>query len=368
MFFVRDSAKMSLGSGGYLRSLQIAEIVAQASHSLVDFSQCALTPTTRSGRFERWRIMRRLNGRADVGTSGDRSRNKKTAMGYKFIGELMDSVANVDAFIWERTQRHGGLAAARERRIPTVAVGHNLESLVPTETLLYVEGSLHDRFAAECDQLALADQRVVISNRDQWLLALFGVESIVLPYHPPQQRLRALRQVRARRQLAGRDKRVLIMGNAMYPPTYEGMRHLLRVLIARGLTGSAITVDVMGFGAERLAAECTAEGMVFHGAVDDARMFDLMQTATAAIVYQKTGSGALTRIPDFLTAGLPVLANPTAARTYEHLAGVHIFHDDTDLVGLAETLDFQTLPAEPAYPERAAQRFIACLEQGGLAD
>ncbi|MES1940345.1 hypothetical protein T5B8_08884 [Salinisphaera sp. T5B8] len=309
--------------------------------------------------------MRRLSARADVGDSGDRSRNKKTAMGYKLIGELMDSVARVDAFIWERTQRHGGLAAARERGIPTVAVGHNLESLVPTETLLYSDGGLHDRFAAECGQLALADHRVVISSRDQWLLALFGVESIVLPYHPPQHRLHALRQVRARRQQPGRHKRVLIMGNAMYPPTYEGMRHLLQVLIGGGLTGGATSVDVMGFGAERLAADCTGDGIVFHGAVSDVHMFNLMTTATAAIVYQKTGTGALTRIPDFLAAGLPVLANPCAARAHEHLEGVHLFHDDADLVGVVESLDTQALPAEPAFPERAAQRFIACLEQGG---
>ena len=364
MFFVRDTSVTTPGSGGYLRSMQIAEIVLGASHQMVDLSQALIKPRTVHGRLARRRVMRSLaDGPHNAPTVSD-GRRKRTAMRYQQAQALFESVPRVDGFIWERTQRHGGFAAARARGIPTVAVAHNIESLVSNEALTYAKGGLHGRFAAECAQLALADHRFVISERDQWLLSLFGIDSSVLPYYPPQRRRLALETVRARRAPCDQNRRFLVMGSAYYPPTYEGMRYILRVMINSGVLARGITIDVMGFGSERLRQDCDAKGIRFHGSVSDDEMFDLMAATTAAILYQHHGTGALTRVVDFLLAGVPVLANPAAARSYEHLADVRVFFDEDDLVESMRGC-FPPLAAAVGYPARSAARFLNSL---GSAD
>lgn len=156
--------------------------------------------------------------------------------------------------------------------------------------------------------------------------------------------------------------RLLVMGSGFYPPNYQGMRHMLRLLAASGLTGSALGVDVMGFGTERLEHEYAAPGIVFHGSVSDRAMFDLMRVADAGVIYQHAGSGALTRIPELLIAGVTVLANDAAARGHEHTEGVQIFADTAELIDRIEALDRSSTVPEPAYPRRAAQRFVASLD------
>ncbi|MES1951267.1 hypothetical protein S4A8_10436 [Salinisphaera sp. S4-8] len=316
-------------------------------------------------RLARRRVMRSLADGPHNAPAVSESRRKNTAMRYQQACGLFDSVARVDGFIWERTQRHGGFAAARARGIPTIAVAHNIESLVADEELTYAKGGLHDRFAAECAQLALADHRFVISERDQWLLSLFGIDSSVLPYYPPQYRHSVLATVRARRNPGDHPRRFLIMGSAYYPPTYEGMRYLLRLIIDSGVLARGITIDVMGFGSERLRQDCDATGIRFHGAVSDAAMFDLMAVTTAAIIYQHHGTGALTRVVDFLLAGVPILANPAAARSYEHLAGVSVFFEDEDLLERLNTCTHECAP-DVHYPQRAAERFLDTLHMSGI--
>lgn len=363
MIFVRDAQNSTPDSGGYLRSLQISELVLSAEHRIVDIVPRVVKPVTWLDRRRRGRQMRALKRLPDTGQSADRFRLKKTSMHYHQTRCLLDDLSDVRAFLWERTQRHGGVAAARHRGIPTVALCHNLESLVPSEDLMYSIGGLHERFRAECDQLARADARVVISERDQWLLRLFGIDSTVLPYHPPRERLLELEQIRRARALRRTpQRRLMIMGSAHYPPTYEGMRYLIETITRSGLLCGDMAVDVLGFGSHRLQPICQSPGIDFHGAVDKLHLYELMKDTAAAVVYQHSGSGALTRIPEYLAAGIPVLANPTAARNYEHLPGVALFRDDEELIERVRALDAgQNIEAAP-QPVRAEQRFMDLIE------
>jgi len=361
LLFVRDSQKTTIGSGGYLRSLQIAELVVAAGHRMVDLPQRYPRAGNPAARWERRRAFVPIARDPAYGASHKRSRNKVTASKYRQTLAVIDDQADAGGLIWEFTQHHGALAAARARNLPVTAVAHNIESLLPDETLMYADGGQHERFAAECAHLKLADRRVVISARDQWLLSLFGIDAMVLPYYPPRERLQALQGVRLERWPAAGRTRLLVMGSGFYPPNYQGMRHILRLLAASGITESKVRVEVMGFGTERLEKECAAAGIVFHGSVSDRAMFDVMRQADAAVIYQHAGTGALTRIPELLIAGVPVLANDTAARGYEHSPGVQIFADTAELIARIEALD----PSSPApafpYPWRAAQQFVEYL-------
>lgn len=203
LLFIRDSRKTTVGSGGYLRSLQIAELVVDAGHGLADLPQRYPRAGHAIARFARRRAFAPIARNPVYGASRKRSRNKITASKYRQTLGLVDNQIDVGGLIWEFTQHHGALAAARRRNLPVTAVAHNIESLLLDETLMYADGDRHERFAAECAHLQLADRRVVISPLDQWLLSLFGVQSMVLPYYPPRQRLQALQQVCRERHSRG---------------------------------------------------------------------------------------------------------------------------------------------------------------------
>jgi hypothetical protein len=72
----------------------------------------------------------------------------------------------------------------------------------------------------------------------------------------------------------------------------------------------------------------------------------------AAIVYQECGSGALTKICEFLLAGVPVLANQHAARSYYNCSGVIEFASVAELPLLIKHISGPELKiAEPAKPD-----------------
>jgi hypothetical protein len=58
------------------------------------------------------------------------------------------------------------------------------------------------------------------------------------------------------------------------------------------------------------------------GPLPDEKLDKIMGSVRANIVYQDWGSGSLTRIMETLAAGIPVLVNSHAARSYHNMTGV----------------------------------------------
>jgi hypothetical protein len=103
-----------------------------------------------------------------------------------------------------------------------------------------------------------------------------------------------------------------------------------------------------------------------HGRLELTQLCDLMASSEKAVVFQTRGSGALTRIPELLLAGLPVICNPHAARSAQHYDGVEIFDTDEELVALLNTR--APIPRPPGRPVQAENRLIKRLrELGGLS-
>lgn len=358
MRFVREKQAMTPGSGGDLRSRQIEELLVAARHELLDLDNAVLPPASRRERIRRRRTMKALSRRADVADCGSPFANKKLAGSFLKAGDWLDGLEGISGLLWERTQRHGAMLAARDRGISVVALAHNLESLVAGQALLYCEGGdAHTRFRAECQQLALADLRVVISARDQWLLSLFGLDSLLLPYRPPAERRLWLEEIRRRRDGARPLKRILIMGSAYYEPTFVGMHQLIKILSDSPLTSDGWQIDVMGFGSERLADVAQRPGVALRGTLSHEQLGAQLEQTAVAVVYQESGSGALTRVPEYLIAGVPVLANAAAARSYEHLSGVSIFFSDEELLRRIANIDLSAQPAAPMV-EEALERAV----------
>ena len=77
----------------------------------------------------------------------------------------------------------------------------------------------------------------------------------------------------------------------------------------------------------------------------------ILTRAVACICYQKIGAGALTRICEMLIAGLPVIANNQAVRSYYGMKGIVEIQGLDDLengLECAESLEGEIpVPAKP---------------------
>jgi len=229
-----------------------------------------------------------------------------------------DTVLVLEAFLHaylpliEEVRRRGGRV---------VMFPQNLDSLTPGAvdpmSRRRAPVWMHD----EINVLRLADLVCCISREEQWLLALFGVQSLYLPFYPAEEARPGLRAIRERRRTCSPGK-ILIMGSVVNGPTLAGMQALVAnagrlVEAARGRQ-----IVLAGFGTEVFRSALPNGEFRVLGSVSEVHMTDLLCDAAACVCYQLGTTGALTRIPQLLCAGVPVLANYVAARTYYGMAGL----------------------------------------------
>lgn len=250
--------------------------------------------------------------------------------------------------IWEATKNYVAPYVAKDQNFKVIAVPQNLESFVPD--------AFHESLSTEIQALAEADIVFCISREEEWLLRLHGANAHYLPYYPSssiEQHLLAIRRDRTS------QNRYLILGSAGNPPTREGMIEQIQWLkqIRQHLS---FEVDIVGYGTESLQEYCD-ETFVLHGGISDERLSTILMQAKAALVHQTASSGALTRIPELLIAGIPVIANSNACRSAFSYSGVYCYDD------LLELLDHLKQPLEefpPLLPRPVAaeKRFIDALQ------
>ena len=206
----------------------------------------------------------------------------------------------------------------REERKPIIAICHNIESLSSTQVAENRQGEL---LSHELQVLSECDLVVTISREETFLLENLGVRTFFFPYFPPKNIYDRLMRIRSGRAVA-HVKDVLMVGTANNKATWQGMVQAIRNWQEQEIDAtSGCKLLVAGYGTESLAAYA-GKGVRFLGPLSDEDLDQLMLTVKACLCYQEQASGALTRIPEMLIAGIPVLANPHAARTYYNLKGV----------------------------------------------
>ncbi len=234
-------------------------------------------------------------------------------------------------FLWENSNNTLGAHLAEKQGCAIVAVPQNL---------YWIEagggpGRRH-RVLADLDRevrfLRRCKAVFCISREEQWFLRLQGIDADFLPYYPPRQLEEFLLEIRrARRPLD--ERRFLVLGSATHGPTRRSLVEQIRVM--SGLAGVlGFHVDVAGHGTEALRGEIPSASVVLHGTVSQEQLGQLLSTATAAVVHQRPSAGALTRIPEFLVAGVPVVANVDAGRSTWGYLGVTRYQALAELRGL----------------------------------
>jgi glycosyltransferase involved in cell wall biosynthesis len=252
----------------------------------------------------------------------------------------------------------GGWAAQRNGH-PVVAAPQNFDSLTPGMASALTGRHSPDWFAEELNELRYADAVFVLSAHDRWLLSLHDIHAEILPYHPPadiEEHLLGLRRDRSLRTHAGTS--ILALGTLGSEPTARGFRDLLRML-EEGSDMQSFTTSIViaGYGTEGLRTDFGRIGARVAGTVSEGELDELLLDARALLVHYVPAPGALTRIPEALIAGIPVVANRHAARGFESNPGVHVYDSRDELVELLAA-DLPTPPVVPT-PMAAEGRFIS---------
>lgn len=353
------------GNGYDRRSLQLAELVKSAELEIADIGKTSKNRISRyingflflcKYRFQLYPLSRLypyidfLHSYRFLRIFGEEVENYRNAL---------DRHTGIKLLLWEATENLIPSCIAKTNGFKLVAVPHNLESLVVDLNNSYNWQDLSKLFQIEIQQLAKADAIFCISREEQWLLNLFGIRADFLPYYPPEPILSELLTVREARKNSIQN-RFLILGTAKNPPTFLGMVEQIRSLQKIRET-IEFEVDIAGYGTEKLKQYCDRSDFILHGTVDSQKLNKLLTNAKAMLIYQETGVGALTRIPEMLVSGIPVIANGHACRSAFSYSGVYAYENNNELAQLiTQQLDMPEILTRPVDAEK---RFIDCLKQ-----
>ncbi|MFZ4455575.1 MAG: hypothetical protein ACOYOT_05080 [Bacteroidales bacterium] len=219
-----------------------------------------------------------------------------------------------------------------------IALPHNLESLVPNQKsgLGVIDNPFG--FFEEIAALRSSDLVLTISKEESWLLNLFGIRSLYFPYLPSSEEYTILNRIAKERTERKLNRQFLIFGSVSNPPTFKGMVELLRFLQAN--QNEEQVFHIVGFHSERLKSEIEfSSRFQFHGAVSTDELYRLYALVDGAIIHQTPSTGALTKIPELLSAHVPVICNVFGARNYFNFQDVYVYQSLTELPAILGQLN-----------------------------
>jgi hypothetical protein len=270
-------------------------------------------------------------------------------------------------FLVEECTDYARLRAAREAGVGVVCLPHNLEVWQQTVPRDFYSGEpLPQALHREAQFAALGDVVFCLSREEQWFLTNHGAKTDFLPYFPSVGEVRRLTRIRnSRLEHPPSGYEFFTVTTGANAKNREGVAALAEV-IEQLPNDASFHLHVGGHALEELRPRFASKRCTFHGALTDDQLDALMLRCQAAIVFQPAGVGALTRIPELLCAGIPVLANPHAARSAYHLTGVHLFHDPAELLALARrSLEPPPMPSPDTAAEERLVGWIQRLHERG---
>lgn len=218
-----------------------------------------------------------------------------------------------------------------------------------------VTGSYPNAFHAELHALKMVDHVFSIAREEQLLLNNFGVWARYLPYFPDEQRAAALLAERAAR--APQPREFLICATRGNTDTVESFKEQVAWIEAAAPPDAVF--HVTGHQTEPLREVWPGPRFRFHGTCPDDLFAEVKARCAAVCIHQRAGLGALTRVPDMLMAGLAVVANGAAARSFIGTAGVHVYDTPREMGALLAG-DIPT-PPPPVRPLELEDALAECL-------
>ncbi|AYL97249.1 glycosyltransferase [Mucilaginibacter celer] len=352
--FIADA----FGHGGNKRSAQIAYLLNQAG---VTANQADLNYAVAKGS----KLSHYLTGLKKNPAPGAGHKSKYAIGRYTAVIEQFIKEKKPQLFIWESTVAYNLLLAEIFHRygIPVIALPHNLESMVAGNKSVFSNKPSPKWLFEELDYLKLCKKVFTISRGEHWLLASYGINAAYLPYYPDLAAEAFLSEIRKKRSLAISEAKkdeqsILLLGTFHNQPTLTGYTELLQKIE----TIKDLNIHVAGFGSEMLKDKFKAKNIRVWGSVDNDTLAQLITNSDCAVIHQQPSGGALTRIPELLIAGLPVIANTHAARSCDLSTGIIIYDSFDELITILSSGNFNQPPhLNRPYEEQAFTAYIKTL-------
>ncbi|NDV46032.1 glycosyltransferase family 1 protein [Paludibacter sp. 221] len=246
--------------------------------------------------------------------------------------------SDVDTFIWESTKDYYYYLPflAKKHNKKLIAYPHNLESLVPGENSIIFNRKLPEKFNREIKVLGMCDEVYTISREECLFLKLFNINAFYYPYYPPKVFEEVLLDIKRKRNFRdnGKEIQILMLGSAINPPTREGMEN--RINFFQILTLENIKLKIGGYGTHHLKDKIKNKNIILLGELSSEQLYEEMINTDALLIFQPATTGALTRIREFLIAGIPVIANEDSGRSYYEDKDIFIYRDDEHLCAILD--------------------------------
>ena len=269
---------------------------------------------------------------------------------------------SITTVVWENNYRdffYLPYLIKKHRGMKVIGCPQNIESLVPGSDVEKFDGKKSLLLQKELEAFAQCDLVFTISEEDQWLLNLLGIPAGYLPFFPTGELLTQTQALRERRLQEGTKDFFLILGSVWNPPTFSGMHKLLQDLETISSSTSR-RFKVAGYGTEAFREQFKASSHIeIVGAVSQGDLTGLMEDCSSMIINQGYSTGALTKVPEVLLAGVPMMMNAGAARSYRRLDGVYVYESKDELADLLK-VNFP-IPAAPKVPSEHYKRFVQAL-------
>lgn len=330
----------AFGHGGNKRAAQIDHLLFEAGivPKQADFTNTIVTEN---------KLLLYLSGVRQNMTLRTDNKSKYAIGRYKAIFEQFVKQYKPSLFIWESTIEYNLILAEvlYKNNVPVIALPHNLESLVAGHKSVFSNKPSPQWLLEELDYLKLCKKVFTISSEEHWLLSNYGINVGYLPYYPPPGAESFLLGIRTRKSARITEQKngqsnVLLLGTFHNQPTFAGFTELLQHI----QTIKGLKINIAGFGSEKLKDIFTGTDLKVWGSVDNETLADLITDADCAVIHQQPSSGALTRIPELLTAGLPVIANTHAARSCNQTQGFNIYNSYDELREILSSINFNMPP------------------------
>lgn len=211
--------------------------------------------------------------------------------------------------------------ACRKRNIPVICCPQNLESLLFRASMSRGERipALLHQLQGELEFFQTCNHVLFISRVEAGLAGGLQIPGTsYYPYYPGGHLKERLLAVKAARSHTPPDPELLLLiGSFPHPPIGDGMTWLVEQIARHGLPEGKKLV-VIGKDSEKLAQKFpNLKGVTWRGWVEDTELDQWLQKASCVLVPLYHGFGALTRIYDTMTAGVPVIASRFATLAVE---------------------------------------------------
>ncbi len=330
--YISDYYYNPFGDGGFKRTSQIYSLLNESGYK-IEFKQSGYRQILPS-KFKKLAYIFSRKGVYTNVTSLSKKYNIEQA-----IKHYTKLIKDYDLIVWDcgiGKPNYDYLLpiAAKAAQKKIIAICHNLDSLVPSKES-YLSGQISPNWLnEELKYLRECNLVITISREENWLLKLHQINSAFIPYDPNDinELYNSLMRVKEkRRNNSTSSSYLLVIGTVLNPPTYQGTFELLSFFQHKNYH-----VKVAGYGTESLV-EFNNHTISILGSVDQNQLEDLLINCKAVVINTQWSSGALTKIPELMVCGIPILANEPAARTFYNAPSIFEFSSLEELEIIIET-------------------------------